>query len=122
MISCYQACRLEITYQTSELTTKRVSFHPIGKISDGRWHKIALYIFPHSHPKKTVIELYVDCKVLSRKKMLTPIENLAPASVDAAFLFAQRGGGKGKAIQTWKVIAYRRIRFQEYLMYNVVLV
>ena len=43
--------------------------------------------------------------------MLTPIENLAPALEDAAFFFAQRGGQKGKAIQTWKVIAYRRMRF-----------
>ena len=41
--------------------------------------------------------------------MLTPIENLASASEDAAFLFAQRGGEKGKAIQTWKVIAYQFI-------------
>jgi len=64
---------------------------------------MALYFFPHSHPKKTVVELFVDCKMLTRKKMLTRIENLIPVSKDAVFLFAQRGGEKENAILTWKV-------------------
>lgn len=101
-VTCYQTCRLGITYQTSELKIRDVSFHRIGKISDGRWHKIALYIFPHSHPSKSAVELFVDCKMLSRKKMFRRIENLVPTSNDVVFLFAQRGGKKESAILTWK--------------------
>ena len=39
---------------------REASFHHIGALSDGKWHKIALHIFPHSHPKKTLAGLYVD--------------------------------------------------------------
>ncbi|KAJ7380253.1 hypothetical protein OS493_010968 [Desmophyllum pertusum] len=105
-ISCYQTCRLGITYQTSELKIRDVSFHHIGQISDGRWHKIALHVSPQSHPKKSAVELYVDCKMLGRKKLLTRIEELVPTSTqspqDIVFLFAQRGGEKDSVILTWK--------------------
>lgn len=106
-ISCYQTCRLGITYQTTELRTREISFHNIGKISDGRWHKIGLHMLPHSHPKKTAVDLYVDCKMLARRKLLTQFEDLVPASTkspeDIVLLFAQRGGEKDTAVLTWKV-------------------
>lgn len=76
-------------------------------ISDGKWHKIALHITPHSHPKKTTVDLYVDCKMLSRKKLLTQIDDLVPSSAehsrDIVFLFARRSGETDGAMLTWKV-------------------
>ena len=106
-VSCYQSCRLGITYQTSERKIRDVSFHHIGKISNDKWHSIALHIFPHSHAEKTEVDLYVDCKMLNRKKLLTKIEDFVPSSTgnpqDTVFLFAQRSGYKNSVMLTWKV-------------------
>ena len=102
-IACYRTCRLGITYQTSQLKPQDVSFHRVGKMSDGRWHKIVLYLFPHSHLGKTAVELIVDCKMLGRKKIMPRIENLVLSSRDVVFLFAQRGVRKKSAMLTWKV-------------------
>ena len=102
-VACYRTCRLGITYQTSQLKPQDVSFHRVGKLSDGRWHKIALYLFPHSHLGKTAVELSVDCKMLGRKKIMPRIENLVLSSRDVVFLFAQRGVRKKSAMLTWKV-------------------
>ena len=106
-VSCYQSCRLGITYQTSERKIRDVSFHHIGKISNHKWHSIALHIFPHSHAEKTEVDLYVDCKMLNRKKLLTKIEDFVPSSTgnpqDTVFLFAQRSGYKNSVMLTWKV-------------------
>jgi len=105
-VSCYQSCRLGITYQTSERKIRDVLFHHIGKISNDKWHSIALHIFPHSHAEKTEVDLYVDCKMLNRKKLLTKIEDFVPSSTgnpqDTVFLFAQRSGYKNSVMLTWK--------------------
>ncbi|CAH3197379.1 unnamed protein product, partial [Porites evermanni] len=101
-VACYRTCRLGITCQTSQLKPQDVCFHRVGNLSDGRWHKIALYLFPHSHLGKTAVELFVDCKMLGRKKMMSRIENLVLSSRDVVFLFAQRGVGKESAMLTWK--------------------
>ena len=106
-ISCYRTCRLGITYQTSELKIREASFHHIGALSDGKWHKIALHIFPHSHPKKTLAGLYVDCKMRGRRQLLTQIEEFFPSSSkisqDIVFLFGRRSGKTDSAMLTWKV-------------------
>lgn len=102
-VTCYRTCRLGIAYQTSQLKPQDVTFHRVGKMSDGRWHKIALYMFPQSHLGKTAVELFVDCKMLGRKKMMRRIENLVLPSKDVVFLFAQRGVEKEGAMLTWKV-------------------
>ncbi|XP_066021545.1 LOW QUALITY PROTEIN: cartilage oligomeric matrix protein [Pocillopora verrucosa] len=105
-ISCYRTCRLGITYQTSELKIREASFHHIGALSDGKWHKIALHIFPHSHPKKTLAGLYVDCKMRGRRQLLTQIEEFFPSSSkisqDIVFLFGRRSGKTDSAMLTWK--------------------
>lgn len=105
-ISCYRTCRLGITYQTSELKIREASFHHIGALSDGKWHKIALHIFPHSHPKKTLAGLYVDCKMRGRRQLLTQIEEFFPSSSkisqDIVFLFGRRSGKTDSATLTWK--------------------
>lgn len=80
-----------------------MSFQRINKLSDGRWHKIALGILPHKHLHKTTVELSVDCEMQGRRKLLKPFYRLIPASADALFQFAQRRGNKGGDILMWKV-------------------
>ncbi|XP_068740521.1 cartilage oligomeric matrix protein-like isoform X2 [Montipora capricornis] len=101
-ISCNQTCRLGITYQTSDLKSKDVLFHRIKKMSDSRWHKLALNIYTHKHLRKTTVDLYIDCKVQGRRKLLTSIDKLFPTSKDVLFRFARRRGDEESDIPMWK--------------------
>ena len=107
-MSCFQTCKLGLVYQASDRTSKEVSFHRITPTSDGKWHKIVLYIHKHKHPKKTAVDLYIDCKLVGNKKALVLLEDIIPSSrsssVASVFNFAQKEGDKDSRDKlTWKV-------------------
>ncbi|XP_067016443.1 cartilage oligomeric matrix protein-like isoform X3 [Acropora muricata] len=101
-IRCNQTCRLAITYQTSDRKSMVVSFHRINNLSDGRWHKIALSILPHKHLHKTTVELFVDCEMQGRRKLLKSFYRLIPPSSDALFQFARKRGDTDGDALMWK--------------------